>query len=215
MSRDPIGWWGDAMLYAFLNNAFLGVDSLGLKCSQTDGANISSSASIGAYSGFGIELNFDMSGKMYDCCCDDGVKRRAWEIGGNLTVEGGLGIGSKVKLPYIGGVELLLKGPTISDTFSINFAKGCDDDEGCVEITAVDLKGNIGASFDIGVGFGGFISYYSSYEFKIVVRMCKSGYMKTFSKGWISGGAFGAHLGPIDLGGEFGLWDFASEFKPF
>ena len=123
-------------------------------------------------------------------------------------MEGGLGIGSKVKLPYIGGVELLLKGPTISDTFSINFAKGCDDDEGCVEITAVDLKGNIGASFDIGVGFGSFISYYSSYEFKIVVRMCKSGYMKTFSKGWISGGAFGAHLGPIDLGGEFRFYPF-------
>lgn len=71
-----------------------------------------------------------------------------------------------------------------------------------------------GSSFEIGLGLSGFISYYTSYEFKLMTRICYSGVATVFSKGWIGGGAFGYGLGPIDLGPEFGTWDFTAPFKP-
>ena len=203
-------------LYVWCSNSNLNhLDSLGLKCVKTGGAGLSESLEGAVYGGLGVSGAITLSGMIYDCCCAGKLDRShtAYDVSLSVTASFGVGIGGKVKIPFLGEVSAQIKGPQITWTFpSVSFSKDCDDTNPSWVVTLGGVSGDIGGTMSIGVGPGITVGYWSRYTLQVDVEFADNS-LAVVRHGWISGGVLNVDFGVVNLDGEFARFDFTKELK--
>jgi RHS repeat-associated protein len=212
---DPLVESGEN-LYVWCSNSNLNhLDSLGLKCVKTGGAGLSESLEGAVYNGLGVSGAITLSGMIYDCCCAGKLDRShtAYDVSLSVTASFGVGIGGKVKIPLLGEVSALIKGPQITWTFpSVSFSKDCDDTNPSWVVTLGGVSGDIGGTMSIGMGPGIAVGYWLRYTLQVDVEFADNS-LAVVRHGWILGGVLNFDFGVVNLDGEFARFDFTKELK--
>jgi RHS repeat-associated protein len=119
--RDPIGYAGGMDLHVYARSApSSALDAYGLKVLVYEQPAYSDMifpiAAVGAYYIVGASVDCTLTRKVRDCCDTDVGKRvekgySEWLV--ECKYHAGIGFGGKLKLPFIGGIDLQAKGPGI------------------------------------------------------------------------------------------------------
>ena len=214
ISRDSIEERGGLNLYAGnRNNFIIYIDPFGLQCKKTYGVGVNWRAEVAAYGGIGGSASLEVSGTIYDCCCDtDLIPSDAYEIAIEAAVDVGFGAGGHVVFPGLGRLGGTIQGPQLSRSMSVSVSKDCSEDNPSFTWKLIEISGDIGGSFSGGIDYGGSVGIWAKYGISFQLSVSEREAKLEGIVGWKGGGEAEINTPFVNMHFYIAPWDYT--WKP-